>query len=224
MDKLQCYIVKDLLPLYADDVLSKESRGSLEAHLMECGKCREEYEKMTAELVLPVDRDIQKEERNILAGLKRRWTIRNAFIGIITAIVAFFLFFTVREYIMEDSELFQPKTYARAGTVGQLCLGELSDGEWTRLTFIVEDLFSNATYYNEPYLEFNNPFYEKQIINHGNSSTSVEIRILDKDGNVIIEPFTVDAGEAVSLEELEYRTPYVVEYRADGDFYIFTFI
>lgn len=38
-----------------------------------------------------------------------------------------------------------------------------------------------------------------------------------------MEPFVIEPGTAVSLEKLEYGVPYIVEYRADGDFYIFNF-
>lgn len=43
-----CGIIKDLLPLYVDDVCNEESRQAVETHLLECKKCRNCYEAMKA--------------------------------------------------------------------------------------------------------------------------------------------------------------------------------
>ena len=42
--KLNCAIVKDLLPLYADDLCSDETTEAVRAHLAECDDCRRAYE------------------------------------------------------------------------------------------------------------------------------------------------------------------------------------
>ena len=42
-----CGIIRDLLPLYIDDVCNKESRQAVETHLAECKACRESYEAMS---------------------------------------------------------------------------------------------------------------------------------------------------------------------------------
>ena len=47
INKLPCYIVKDLLPLYADDLLSPESEQDVRAHLGQCEECGAVYSKMT---------------------------------------------------------------------------------------------------------------------------------------------------------------------------------
>ena len=41
-----CGIIKDLLPLYIDDVCNEESKEAVEAHLSECENCRNYYESM----------------------------------------------------------------------------------------------------------------------------------------------------------------------------------
>ena len=40
--KLDCEIIRDLLPLYGDNVCSEKSREAVEEHLRECETCREE--------------------------------------------------------------------------------------------------------------------------------------------------------------------------------------
>lgn len=45
---IDCEVVRDLLPLYADGVCSLESMHLVEDHFRECGACRMEYERMTS--------------------------------------------------------------------------------------------------------------------------------------------------------------------------------
>ena len=47
-NKLPCYIVKDLLPLYADDLLSPESTEEVREHLDSCSDCGSLYRQMTS--------------------------------------------------------------------------------------------------------------------------------------------------------------------------------
>lgn len=220
---MKCCIAKDLMPLYIDDVLSEGSAQALRDHLEKCESCRKEYRLLTKDLVLPSGECVQEENSRMLKKFKQQWTLKKILISVVSSVLAVFLFFPVRNAVME-SELFDPVTKACAGTVGQLCLGELSDGEeWTRLFFVKEQLFSNSVSFCEPYLIFDNIFYEKEAINSANSATAVEMRILDAEGNVVMGPFTIEPGRAVSLEELEDLVPYIVEYRADGDYYVFSF-
>lgn len=47
MSKENCYLIKDLLPLYIDDLCSKESTEIIKDHLEVCSSCRKEYEQLT---------------------------------------------------------------------------------------------------------------------------------------------------------------------------------
>ena len=42
MKKITCEIIKDILPLYVDDVVSADTRTMVEAHLAECESCKKE--------------------------------------------------------------------------------------------------------------------------------------------------------------------------------------
>lgn len=42
--KIVCQVIEDLLPLYIDDVCSKESKEIVEEHLKGCTKCKKQYE------------------------------------------------------------------------------------------------------------------------------------------------------------------------------------
>ena len=44
--KIGCEIIKDLLPLYHDEICSEESKVAVENHLYECEDCKNYYEKL----------------------------------------------------------------------------------------------------------------------------------------------------------------------------------
>lgn len=47
-NKITCYLVRDMLPQYAEDLLSPESKKDIEEHLNECEDCRGVYKQMTS--------------------------------------------------------------------------------------------------------------------------------------------------------------------------------
>lgn len=64
MEKISCEVISDLLPLYCDDVCTKDSRRIVEAHLKNCPDCRGMLEKMQTEYRI-CDRQEQQGERVI---------------------------------------------------------------------------------------------------------------------------------------------------------------
>ena len=42
-NKLSCNIIKDLLPIYVDEISSKETNHCIKEHLEECESCKKEY-------------------------------------------------------------------------------------------------------------------------------------------------------------------------------------
>lgn len=57
MTNLNCNVIKDLLPLYVDNLTSEDSNKLIQAHLQDCSICNRELEnfKKTTETVLPVN-------------------------------------------------------------------------------------------------------------------------------------------------------------------------
>lgn len=106
--KVSCEVIKDLLPLYMDDVCSDESRQLVMEHLAECVGCRLEMEEMRSEL--PVDTQTQNlRDAQAVKNLSKKWkrSMLKAFakgvvIALIVAVaIAFLLLF------IADSRLFQ---------------------------------------------------------------------------------------------------------------------
>lgn len=67
MTTIKCEVVKDLLPLYVDNVLSDESRILVEEHLDTCSECRGYYEKLREKSV-PL---IRKDDENWKEAVKK---------------------------------------------------------------------------------------------------------------------------------------------------------
>lgn len=64
-DKI-CNIIRDLLPLYVDDVLSIDSKDFVESHLKDCSDCKKEYDLMKEDLVIP-----RENRDNSLKSIKK---------------------------------------------------------------------------------------------------------------------------------------------------------
>lgn len=68
--KYDCDIVKDLMPLYIDDLLSDNSKKFVEDHINSCGYCRSYYEKLSKEIKIPVSKESRISDLKPLKYLK----------------------------------------------------------------------------------------------------------------------------------------------------------
>lgn len=89
MSKIPCDVIKDLLPLYADNVCSEHSKDIVEEHLTECEDCREYYEAMTEKLPEISGKDVSAgAEDEFLTYVKRKLTYQKLLIaGIVFFVV-----------------------------------------------------------------------------------------------------------------------------------------
>lgn len=67
---LDCAIVRDLLSLYHDDVVSETTKTAVAGHLEECGGCREEYAELCREL--PTDNREPSTGKRFASVMKRQ--------------------------------------------------------------------------------------------------------------------------------------------------------
>ena len=65
--KLPCAVTRDLLPLYAENMVEQETKALIEEHLNECADCREKLSAMNAPPEKPVDtvRPLQNLKKQI---------------------------------------------------------------------------------------------------------------------------------------------------------------
>ena len=101
--KNECSIVRDLLPLYAEGMVSPETASFVEEHLKDCEHCRNEYERLKAPCAVPAKNDaapllmLQKK-----MAAKRLWTI------VLTAVFAVALL--VSAFAVLDAPVYLPYT------------------------------------------------------------------------------------------------------------------
>ena len=87
-----CGIIRDLLPLYIDDVCNEESKQAVENHLSECEKCRNYYESMKSTEGFVAKENDNSEDMKMANNLKNvkskiNKKIRNIVIGAVAAMV-----------------------------------------------------------------------------------------------------------------------------------------
>jgi hypothetical protein len=89
MNDMKCEVVKDLLPVYMDDLVSEVTKQEVEQHLQQCESCNAIYQQMKAPIdntdMVPNDKEI-----NYLKKLRKK-----GLINIITCIVAMSVIFTI---------------------------------------------------------------------------------------------------------------------------------
>lgn len=85
MDK-NCNIIRDLLPLYAEDLLSEDSRALVENHLVGCEECKQELESIKNDIKIPTPYDQTKIIEAFVAGMKK---YKNYIFTIIFEVVIF---------------------------------------------------------------------------------------------------------------------------------------
>lgn len=84
--KISCDIIKDLLPLYAEDMTSGDSRSLVEEHIASCECCRQYLKAEKEPLLIQAEVNIQSIKRIKKSIRKRRW---------VTACLTCFLVLTV---------------------------------------------------------------------------------------------------------------------------------
>ena len=64
--KINCNIIRDILPLYVDGVVSADTSALVEEHLTECEDCRQEAERMKAHMSLPDSGEVEEAEARVI--------------------------------------------------------------------------------------------------------------------------------------------------------------
>lgn len=97
---MRCEIIKDLLPLYCDDVLSDVSKEEVDKHLAWCKDCKKEYEDMKN-----VDIKLTKEQKNIEPMKKVKKKFRHTRLFFLLVLLAGLLLGTAYEFLCANPRL-----------------------------------------------------------------------------------------------------------------------
>lgn len=95
-----CGIIRDLLPLYIDNVCNDESKQAVENHLSECEKCRSYYKAMKSTYVFATIETDNSEDKKMADCLKKvkfkiNKKIRNIIICAVAAVTVFITGFSL---------------------------------------------------------------------------------------------------------------------------------
>ncbi|MBQ9252382.1 MAG: zf-HC2 domain-containing protein [Clostridia bacterium] len=80
--KIDCEIIRDLLPLYVDDICSDQSRQAVDEHLRECAECKQMLHQLQA---TEIETDLQAEKQDVIGYGVRRFKQMTAKTGITTS-------------------------------------------------------------------------------------------------------------------------------------------
>lgn len=76
--KNKCNIIRDILPLYVENMVSADTSAFVEEHLEKCSECRAELKNIKSPSgIEPVATDIQDNGAGPLKTFKKKWTKRN---------------------------------------------------------------------------------------------------------------------------------------------------
>ena len=93
-----CGIIRDLLPLYIDEVCNEKSKQAVENHLSECEKCRNYYESMKSTEGFVAKENDNSEDMKMAKSLKNvklkmNKKIRNAVLCAVATVLVFIVGF-----------------------------------------------------------------------------------------------------------------------------------
>jgi hypothetical protein len=73
-NKVSCEIIKDMLPLYYDEVCSGDSKKMVEEHLSQCNNCKKELENIKDEIHIPKNNMIEnRTDSNVIKNISTSW-------------------------------------------------------------------------------------------------------------------------------------------------------
>lgn len=110
MNNVSCSVIKDLLPIYVDDIVSDDTRQLVSNHLQECTMCRRKYEDMCTKVVIPIDKDTQPIKR-----IKQAWNRKKVALVCFTLIAALIIMvcgiFAIEEFVYKEQIAYNSNVY-----------------------------------------------------------------------------------------------------------------
>lgn len=97
--KYNCEIIKDLLPLYVDNICSNQTREIVEEHLNECADCRAYLKELKETIIIENSDDKAEEMTNVLKKLKNKIIKRNIVIAILNIFIIILTLFGTYKYL-----------------------------------------------------------------------------------------------------------------------------
>lgn len=114
MKQINCNIIKDLLPLYADDVVCDDTAELIKEHLEHCENCRKKYESIKSEVSIPIDNSVQPLKK-FKKAWKRKKIILVCFTAIITIAIICCAIFIFNHFAYQEKIAINGAIYTQVG-------------------------------------------------------------------------------------------------------------
>ena len=154
--KITCDIIRDLLPLYVDDVLSEDSRKLVREHLENCTDCQAQLRQMEGDLLLPEASEKRADmEKETFLKIKRRLRLKQVMAAVICGVCLLgifagghYLYYERKVYIPYEETGFrveEDKLYADRNWYGRL-YGIVSKDQKVEFLIEKETLYTRKEY------------------------------------------------------------------------------
>ena len=78
MEHMECDVIRDLLPLYADDACSEKSRSLVNGHLLDCAECRAVLQRLKE---TELENNLKNEKDSVIQYGLKKFRKRTAAVG-----------------------------------------------------------------------------------------------------------------------------------------------
>lgn len=156
-NKLGCAIVRDLLPLYADDLVSEETRAAVDGHLEGCEDCSEHLRNIRSELNAKDHPESERKNVDFLKKVRtkgRKRTVITTVIGILIVLVGISLIYYTGTAAQSADISYQ--TYVDGNTVTMVMKAASDTQRISRVSFTSANGMVNVIVYTTPKLFFGN--------------------------------------------------------------------
>lgn len=123
-----CPVIRDLLPLYVDDVLSKESKELVSVHLTTCEYCTTELTNIQSKIAIPQYNSTSKI--NVLKLMKKKVFIQKVIVAIAASLLAIVVILGGFSFVFHHAT---PVSYT-------------SENIWMEISTIQLDFYNNGVF------------------------------------------------------------------------------
>lgn len=114
MSEISCNTIKDILPLYVDEVVSDDTRNIVSKHLEYCENCRKKYESMKSEVSIPIENNA-KPLKQFKNAWKRKKIVLICSTVIITVAIVCCAIFAFNHFAYKDEIAVNGAVYTQSG-------------------------------------------------------------------------------------------------------------
>ena len=120
-----CEVIRDLLPLYADQICSEDTHALIEDHLRTCPQCREILENLRYSSQEVSEERIKETElaRRIMKKARRKVWLRSITALVLTLLIVCFAVLTINEIAARNTF---PRRWSYTGIDMQITAGKIA--------------------------------------------------------------------------------------------------